>query len=59
MLTIIQLTDEAAEHVSSEEPTAVVEVLVNRYPIAQHPALGQVVRPLPLNGGPALIVISS
>ncbi|MDP7999468.1 MAG: RNB domain-containing ribonuclease [Synechococcus sp. SP1 MAG] len=53
MLTIIQLTDEAAEHVSSEEPTAVVEVLVNRYPIAQHPALGQVVRPLPLNGGPA------
>ena len=53
MLTTIRLPNEAEEHVSSENPTAVVEVLVDRYPIAQHPALGQVVRPLPLNGGPA------
>ena len=53
MLTTIQLPDAAAEHVSNEEPNAVVEVLVDRYPIAQHPAFGQVVRPLPLNGGPA------
>ena len=53
MLTTIRLPDTATEHLSSEEPTAVVEVLVDRYPIAQHPAMGQVVRPLPLNGGPA------
>ena len=53
MLTTIRLPNEAEEHLSSEDPTAVVEVLVDRYPIAQHPALGQVVRPLPLNGGPA------
>ena len=53
MLTTIRLPDTATDHVSSDEPTAVVEVLVDRYPIAQHPAMGQVVRPLPLNGGPA------
>ena len=39
MLTTIRLPNEAEEHVSSENPTAVVEVLVDRYPIAQHPAL--------------------
>jgi ribonuclease R len=53
MLTTIRLPDEAADHIASDEPTDVVEILVDRYPIAQHPAHGQVVRALPLNGGPA------
>ena len=32
-------------------PTSVVEVQLDRYPIAQHPARGHVARSLPLNGG--------
>ncbi|BEV36276.1 RNB domain-containing ribonuclease [Synechococcus sp. M16CYN] len=52
MLTTIRLPDEAAEYLSAEQPTTVVEVRVSSYPIAQNAAKGFVVRPLPLNGGP-------
>jgi len=53
MLATIQLSEEAEEHLPSDPPTAVVEVVIDRYPLAQYPALGRVARPLPLDGGPA------
>ena len=53
MLATIQLSEEAAEHLPTDPPTAVVEVAVDRYPLAQYPAQGRVARPLPLDGGPA------
>ena len=53
MLATIQLRDEDAEHLPSDPPTGVVEVAVDRYPLAQHPAQGHVARPLSLDGGPA------
>ena len=53
MLATIQLRDEDAEHLPSDPPTGVVEVAVDRYPLAQHPAEGHVARPLSLDGGPA------
>ena len=53
MLATIQLNDDAAEHLPSDPPTTVVEVAVDRYPLAQLPAQGHVARPLPLDGGPA------
>ena len=53
MLATIQLNEDAAEHLPSDPPTAVVEVAVDRYPLAQYPAQGRVARPLPLDGGPA------
>ena len=53
MLTSIELPAEAEEHLPDESATAVVEVKIDRYPIAQHPAQGHVARPLPLNAGPA------
>ena len=36
MLATIQLRDEDAEHLPSDPPTGVVEVAVDRYPLAQH-----------------------
>ena len=53
MLTTIELADEAAEYLPGDTPTSVVEIKVDQYPIAQHPAKGHVARPLPLNAGPA------
>ena len=53
MLTTIELADDAVEHLPGDNPTSVVEVKVDRYPVAQHPAQGHVARPLPLNAGPA------
>jgi len=53
MLTSIELPTEAEEHLQDESATAVVEVKIDRYPVAQHPAQGHVARPLPLNAGPA------
>ena len=53
MLTSIELPADAEPHVSEESATTVVEVKIDRYPIAQHPAQGHVARPLPLNAGPA------
>ena len=52
MLATIQLNDDAAEHLLDPK-TTVVEVAVDRYPLAQLPAQGHVARPLPLDGGPA------
>ena len=53
MLTSIELPADAEEHLPDEEATAVVEVKIDRYPVAQLPAQGHVARPLPLNAGPA------
>ena len=53
MLTSIELPTEAEEHLQDESATAVVEVKIDRYPVAQHPAQGHVARSLPLNAGPA------
>ena len=52
MLTTIMLPEQASAHLSGDPPESVVEVSIDRYPVAQHPAEGHVVRPLPLNGGP-------
>lgn len=51
MLTTIQLPDDASAHLPSDPPEHVVEVRIDCYPVAQNPARGEVVRPLPLNGG--------
>ncbi|MEC8096687.1 MAG: RNB domain-containing ribonuclease, partial [Cyanobacteriota bacterium] len=53
MLTSIELPADAEQHLADEESTAVVEVKIDRYPVAQLPAQGHVARPLPLNAGPA------
>ena len=53
MLTSIELPADAEQHLADEEATAVVEVKIDRYPVAQLPAQGHVARPLPLNAGPA------
>ena len=53
MLTSIELPADAEEHLPDEEATTVVEVKIDRYPVAQLPAKGHVARPLPLNAGPA------
>jgi ribonuclease R len=47
LLATIELPDGA------EDPSALVEVKVDRYPVAQFPARGHVARPLPLDAGPA------
>ena len=52
MLATIQLDEASDKHLPSDPPTSVVEVTIDRYPIAQHPAQGHVARPLALNGGP-------
>ena len=52
MLATIQLDEASEKHLPSDPPTSVVEVTIDRYPIAQHPAQGHVARPLALNGGP-------
>jgi len=38
---------------AEDAPSALVEVKVDRYPVAQFPARGHVARPLPLDAGPA------
>ena len=53
MLTSIELPADAEEHLPDEEATLVVEVKIDRYPVAQLPAQGHVARPLPLDAGPA------
>ena len=52
MLATIQLDDASEAHLPANPPTSVVEVTIDRYPLAQHPAQGHVARPLALNGGP-------
>ena len=53
LLTTIRLPDQDAEHLPEDPPTSLVEVRVDRYPVAQCAAEGHVARPLPLNGGAA------
>ena len=53
LLTSIRLPDQDAEHLPADPPTSLVEVRVDRYPVAQCAAEGHVARPLPLNGGAA------
>ena len=49
----IELPAEDSKHLPGDEVASVVEVRIDRYPVAQHAAAGHVVRSLPLNGGPA------
>ena len=53
ILATIQLPDGDKAHLNEGEQTSVVEVKLDRYPIAQFPAEGHVARSLPLNGGPS------
>ena len=53
LLTTIQLPDQDEEHIQQDPPTSVVEIRIDRYPVAQCSAEGHVARPLPLNGGPS------
>ena len=53
VLAGIELPAEDAKYLPGDEVTSVVEVRIDRYPVAQHAAAGHVVRSLPLNGGPA------
>ncbi|MCB4406709.1 RNB domain-containing ribonuclease [Synechococcus sp. MU1642] len=53
VLAGIELPEEDSKHLPSDEVSSVVEVRIDRYPLAQHAASGHVVRSLPLNGGPA------
>ncbi len=51
LLASIELHESDSQYQQEGAPTSVVEVELDRYPIAQHPARGHVVRSLPLNGG--------
>ena len=53
VLAGIELPAEDSKHLPGEEISSVVEVRIDRYPVAQHGAAGRVVRSLPLNGGSA------
>ena len=53
VLAGIELPAEDSKHLPGDEVSSVVEVRIDRYPVAQHPAAGHVVRSLPLNSGPA------
>ncbi|AII49457.1 organic colvent ABC transporter permease [Synechococcus sp. KORDI-52] len=53
ILAGIKLPPEDSQHLPGETAASVVEVRIDRYPVAQHAAAGHVVRSLPLNGGPA------
>ena len=53
VLAGIELPPEDSEHLPGDEISSVVEVHIDRYPVAQNAAAGRVVRSLPLNGGPA------
>ena len=53
LLTSIRLPEGDADHLQQDPPTSVVEIRVDRYPVAQCPAEGHVARSLPLSGGPA------
>ena len=51
VLASIELPDGDSNYQLEGPATSVVEVQLDRYPIAQHPARGHVARSLPLNGG--------
>jgi ribonuclease R len=50
LLTSVELPEGDAEHLNPEQPS-VVEVLIDRYPVAQFAPQGHVARRLPVNGG--------
>ncbi|MEB3277118.1 MAG: RNB domain-containing ribonuclease [Cyanobacteriota bacterium] len=52
LLTSIELPDADGKHLK-EQADSVVEVVVDRFPVAQHPAVGHVARTLPIKGGVA------
>ena len=52
VLATINLPDGDSQYLQEEPTTSVVEVQLDRYPVAQFPAEGHVARQLPLNGGP-------
>jgi len=52
LLTSIELPAADSKHLKAQ-PTSVVEVVVDRFPVAQHAAVGHVARTLPINGGVA------
>lgn len=51
LLGTIELPESDSSYRIEGPVTSVVEVKLDRYPIAQHPARGHVARSLPLNGG--------
>ena len=51
LLASIELPEGDSDYQLEGPVTSVVEVQLDRYPIAQHPARGHVARSLPLNGG--------
>ena len=52
VLATIELPDADASHLSDNTNPSVVEVAVDRFPVAQFAARGHVARPLPLDAGP-------
>ena len=52
LLATIALPDADSSHLNDEAAPTVVEVAVDRFPVAQFPARGHVERPLPLDAGP-------
>jgi len=52
LLTSIELPSEDSQHLDDDD-ASVVEVVVDRFPVAQHAALGHVARRLPIHGGEA------
>ncbi|MGC6483728.1 MAG: RNB domain-containing ribonuclease [Synechococcus sp.] len=52
LLATIELPDEDASHLTDQASPSVVEVAVDRFPVAQYAARGHVARPLPLDAGP-------
>ncbi len=53
ILTSINLPEKDISYLDDENKDSVVEIHIDRYPLAQYPTEGHVVRPLPLNGGPS------
>lgn len=52
LLATIELPEDDATHIKPTDAPSVVEVAVDRFPVAQFAARGHVARPLPLDAGP-------
>lgn len=52
LLATIELPEGDANHLPTSDAPSVVEVAVDRFPVAQFAARGHVARPLPLDAGP-------
>ena len=53
LLASIELPEDAASHLPEGDTPSVVEVGIDRFPVAQFSARGHIERPLPLDAGPA------